>query len=185
MDNKVQDIEEFKLYDLYDYFSSNLILSYKGPMDEYIIHSLGNYISDIEADNGASQSNLFKIYMELVQNVSYYSVETKLYATGKKTGIGCLVLFKKDDEYLLNIGNKVNINEISPLIKKCDKINQMERHELRDYKRKEISKPYSSSGGGNIGLIQVALSSKNPLNYKLTPITDEISFFSICVKIGS
>ena len=60
----------------------------------------------------------------------------------------------------------------------------MNREELRDYKRKEINKPYSSSGGGNIGLIQVALTSDNPLNYKLTEMDNNTAFFAVCVKIN-
>ena len=180
----MRNIKEFDLYNWYNQLDGKILLSYKGPMDEFIIHSFGRYIKNLSSGASGSMKKLYKIYMELVQNVAFYSYENKT-TDGKTIGIGTFVLLKNDNEYFLNIGNMVQNDEITPIIEKCDAINDMDHDELREFKRKEIAKPYSSHGGGNIGLIQVALSSKKSLNYKLTAITEKTSFFAVCVKVLS
>ncbi|MBP1669835.1 MAG: hypothetical protein H6Q21_2201, partial [Bacteroidetes bacterium] len=54
----------------------NCLLTYQGPITVNLVSFLGNYIkSFIDYDNKVLVK-LFKIYIELTQNVSYYSAET-------------------------------------------------------------------------------------------------------------
>ena len=45
------DVNNFNLFDFHNIYKSQLLLSYKGPMDEYIIHSIGAYIKDLSFKN--------------------------------------------------------------------------------------------------------------------------------------
>jgi hypothetical protein len=44
--------------------------------------------------------------------------------------------------------------------------------------------PPGSKGGGNIGLIQTALTADNPLNYKLIPVDNDLIFIIISFKLN-
>ena len=174
---------EVDLLHLHNNQEVDLLLSYKGPMDKYFIKAIGEYINEITIDCMKARVNFYKVFMELVQNVAFYSLEYKKYRDENTIGIGSLALYRKDEFLFLQIGNRVNIQEIDPIIKKCKKINTLNRLDLRKFKRQERARPYSSQGGGNIGLIQVALDSDNPLDFELAPFDNNEAFFSVCVKI--
>jgi len=179
----MRDILGPDLFKIYHIDDGELLLTYKGPVDKYIVHSFGQYINDYMEKCNNSNTFFYKIFMELAQNTALHSLEVKEFSDGNKIGIGSMALYKKDGFLNFQIGNHVNINEIDPIIDKCEKINSMDRNELREFKRQERAKPFREHGGGNIGLIQVALDSNNPLDFKVTKINSELAFFAVCVKI--
>ncbi len=176
---------QFDLYDYHNIFEGNVLLSYKGPWDEHIVFSMGNYIKVILKDNITVSKKIFKIFMELAQNVSFYSAEYNKLEQDKKIGIGSLVIMQEGKNYNFYSGNMVNNIDIIPIIDKCDVINALDRQQLREFKRKQRQLPRSEYGGANIGLIQIALTADNPIDIRLTPITEEKSFFSIGVTVQS
>jgi hypothetical protein len=144
---------------------------------------MGNYLKVIVHDNVSVSKKIFKIFMELAQNVSFYSAEFNKLEENKKIGIGSLVILEENSNYHFYSGNVVNNIDIIPIIDKCEVINSLDREQLREFKRKQRQLPRSEFGGANIGLIQIALTADNPIDLKLTPITEEKSFFSIGVTI--
>jgi len=160
-------------------------LSYKGPWDEHMLFSIGNYIKLFTKDRPTASKKIFKVFMELAQNVCLHSAEYNKLEKSKRSGIGTMVISESGGYYYFYSGNVVSNVDIFPIIDKCEVINALDRKELREFKRKQRNLPFGEAGGGNIGLIQVALTSEYPLKIKLTPINDENSFFSICVKIKS
>ncbi|RLD77713.1 MAG: hypothetical protein DRJ10_11465, partial [Bacteroidetes bacterium] len=77
----------------------------------------------------------------------------------------------------------VQNDDIVSIIEKSEIINSLDREELREYKRQQRKLPPGKRGGAHIGLIQVALTSANPLDIEVNPVDDDHSFFSIAVKI--
>ena len=176
---------QFDLYDYHNIFEGNVLLSYKGPWNDHVVFSMGNYIKVIVKDNASVSKKIFKIFMELAQNVSFYSAEYNKLDEKKKIGIGSLVILEENNNYNFYSGNVVNNVDIIPIIDKCDVINALDREQLRQFKRKQRQLPRSEFGGANIGLIQIALTADNPIDIKLTPITEDKSFFSIGVTVKS
>jgi hypothetical protein len=182
----MQSFSEVKTFDLYDFHNildGKVLLSYKGPWDEHILVSIGNYIRSIDKNNPKIGLKIFKIFMELAQNMSLYSAEFSKLDTEKRVGIGSMLIREEDGCYYFYSGNLVKNKDIIPIIDKCDVINSLDRDELREFKRKQRNMPRGEFGGANIGLIQIALTSNHPLDIKVTPITEEDSFFSVCVTI--
>lgn len=184
MKNKIKSvIEEFDLYDYHNTFDGNMLLSYKGPWDEHIVFTMGNYIKLMVKDDPVVTKRIFKVFMELAQNVSLYSAEYNELDKSKRIGIGSILVLESKDSYHFFSGNVVKNPDIIPIIDKTDVINALDREQLRSFKRRQRNLPRSEFGGANIGLIQVALTADNPLNIKLTPINEEESFFSLGVQI--
>ncbi len=184
MKNKVKiSAEQFDLYDYHNTFDGNVLLSYKGPWDEHIVFTMGNYIKLLVKDDPVVTKRIFKIFMELAQNVSLYSAEYNEFDKSKRVGIGSILVIESQDTYHFFSGNVVKNPDIIPIIDKTDVINALDREQLRNFKRKQRNLPRSEFGGANIGLIQVALTADNPLNIKLTPLNEEESFFSLGVEI--
>ena len=169
--------KEFGLYEFNKLFSEEIQISYKGPFDKHVLTILGNYIKTIIGKNVTTSIKIFKIFIELAQNISFYSSETS--RIDKNTGIGILVIRESNDQYLLHAGNEILSKDIFPIIDRCEVINSLDREGLRKYKREQRNLPRGVKGGAHIGLIQVALTSANPLDIKVSPINDDYSFFSV------
>jgi len=165
-------------------FDKDEKISYKGPIDERILSSIGDYIMSMESfADSATIKKLFKIFLELAQNISYYSAQKIKMLENKEIGTGLLILKETDEHFILVTGNPVENESIIPIIEKSEYINTLDRESLRRYKREERRRPQGVKGNAHIGLITVALTSANPLDIEVNPIDETTSFFSIVVKI--
>jgi hypothetical protein len=174
--------KKVNLYEYHKLFDEDVLISYKGPFESNILTIIGDYIKMIIKKNPKVSKKIFAIFMELAQNISYYSAEKNRFDP-KHRGIGTLVITEVSDFYTFAVGNIVSNHDIVPVIEKCEIINSLDREALRQYKRDQRNLPSGEFGNAHIGLIQVALTSENPLDIEVTPISATHSFFSIKVKI--
>lgn len=181
---KSRSKDSFSLYEYHNLLHQNILVSYKGPIDERIMAVIGENIELVINNTGKAKSKIFKVFMELAQNVWLYSAETCMFSGGKSLGTGTLVIGEFGNYYTFVTGNVVKNVDIVPVIEKCELINSLDRESLREYRREQrrIASDVKKNSG-NIGLIQVALTAESPLDIELTPINDEESFFSIAVKV--
>lgn len=177
----MEGTKDFNLFDYNSLFSKEIQISYKGPFERHVLTVLGNYIKLIIGKQTSVIKKIFKIFIELTQNISFYSAEVT--KTDKSIGIGILVIRETEKYIYMHAGNEVHSEDVFPILDKCEFINSLDREELRKYKREQRNLPRGVKGGAHIGLIQVALTSANPLDIKVTPINDELSFFSVTVKV--
>jgi hypothetical protein len=172
------------LYEYLNFVNQDVKISYKGPVDEKILAVIGSYIEIIMANNPQAGRKLFKIFIELAQNIAYYSAEKIDFSPTKHIGYGTILIQEMDDAFSFITGNAVMNENILPLIEKCEFINTLDHDALREYKREQRRTPQGALGNAHIGLIQVALTSTNPLDIEVSPIDDDKSYFSIAVKVN-
>lgn len=172
-------------HELLSKMSANSVsMSYTGPFDGQVLAVLAKNIEYSLSDSPAVNKKMFKIFLELAQNISYYSAEQEKNRRGEEAGVGTLTIQEFDDRYVFSTGNLVSIKQADHIIGKCERINNLGRKGLREYKRKQRKLPAGAKGGGNIGLIQVALTSGNPVNYKMLPADEESKFYVVAVTIN-
>lgn len=180
----MEHLSRYNIYKNYKLFDKNIYLSYKGPVDKHILGVISDYIRKIIGKNPAASRKIYSIFIELAQNISYYSAEANSLIEERETGIGTIIIAEYDDCYAFITGNAVDNANIVPLLEKCEIINSLDRSELRRYRNMERQRPFGVNDGAHIGLIQVALTSNNPLDVEVTPISDDTSFFSIAVTVN-
>ena len=178
----MEKIENFDLFKYKQNFDDEIQLSYKGPFDSKVLSVIGEYILNIIGDKSPVSQKLFKIFIELAQNISFYSGEKSTF--DKNAGVGMIIIREVSDRFYLHTGNVIHISDAEEILEKCEIINTLDRQGLRDFKRKQRNLPRGTKGTANVGLIQVALTSENPLRFKMTPIDDDVSFFSIMVTVN-
>ncbi len=172
-------------HELISKMSSNSIsISYTGPFDGQVLSVLAKNIEYSLSDSPTVNKKMFKIFLELAQNISYYSAEQEVSRRGEKAGVGTLTIQEFERHYVFSTGNMVNAKQAVDIAAKCEKMKGMGRDDLRNFKRKQRKLPAGVKGGGNIGLIQVALTSGNPVDYRMIPINEERSFYVVAVKIN-
>ncbi|WP_291722307.1 SiaB family protein kinase [Bernardetia sp.] len=174
------------------------VLYYKGPFDREILANISSQLRRRFADNPRMSAKLFSIFIELAQNISYYSAESNFFYDDSKEknilygendrvknhGVGTVVIHSEGDEIILSAGNLVPTDKVQDIIIKCEKINSLSTEQLRELKKEVRSQERKTDHiGGNIGLIQVALKSEHPLHVQAKVIDDINSFFIISSTI--
>ena len=54
---------------------SNIIIFYKGVFNDEILNRIGNFIRQGFSGDTKAEKRLFALFIELAQNISYYSLE--------------------------------------------------------------------------------------------------------------
>lgn len=173
------------------------VLYYKGPFDKDILANISLQLRRRFTDNPRMSAKLFSIFIELAQNIAYYSEESNFFydeeikkdikysnEERKNNGVGTVVIHNNDTEVILSAGNLVPSEKVKEIIAKCEEINSLSTEELRALKKevRSIDRTQEQKGG-NIGLIQVALKSEHPLQVEFKEVDDKNSYFIISSTI--
>lgn len=165
---------------------NNLIL-YHGPISLNLTSFVGNYMKTIIDADPKVISRIFKVFVELVQNVSNYSakVNDKLQDKHEKNnGIGWFTIDEFDKVYKISTGNLIQKEHGPILLQNCDEINKLDEVELRNLKRETRKQASVRDIGAHIGLIHTGLITNNPLEIDVSPVNDTHSFFRITAQVN-
>ncbi len=176
--------KNINLFRFHKLLPDNIHLSYKGPFEKNILWGIGSIIENSMGETVMERKKIFSVFMEMAINVSQYSDENTILENNKKCGIGSIVVGEMSEYYYIITGNVVDKINSETIIAKCNTINSLEREGLRQLKREYQRKPRSIYGGSNIGLIQIALTTCNTLEYKTVPVNQDAVFLSIAVRIN-
>lgn len=177
--------KNMSLYDYYAFVNSeDVIIFYKGPVTPTILSEISTDIrGKFKADPKAGRK-IFKIYMELAQNILYYSAE-KIRFSEREDSVGLLLITEAEEGYVFSCGNIVDREYVPELSEGCKLINSLDKEGLRELEGKKLSGPQGKlSKGAGIGLIKVALTSGNPLKLDIKEIDSKHSFYSLSVIIN-
>jgi hypothetical protein len=178
-------MENNDLYEKYLETKNNkLLFNFKGAFSEDIVIELGSIIR-FSIGSEKNVKKVFSVFIELVQNIIKYSLEQENYFNDY-VGVGIIELKEKDDFYILNSGNLISIDNIEKIKFFCDKINDMNRDQLKKFYQEKIRKPLEKeSKGAGLGLIEIARKSEafQPLRYYFSSVDDCSCFFTLSVFV--
>lgn len=166
--------------------SNDVLIYYKGPFDELILNKISDFLRHKFPGTPKLGKKLFSVFIELAQNISYYSAENNVFGTETdRYGVGTLMIYDSSDKYILTAGNLAEKKYANEMVEKCEKLNQMASEELQALKKEIRSKPrYEKQTGGNIGLVHIALKAQNPLTIEMRPQDGKYVFFSITTEVS-
>lgn len=160
------------------------VLSFHGPINLEMVSTLANYTKTIVLAEHSVKQKVFRVLIELVQNVSFYSADTvKVSEKDREAGKGWLVVDENETHYFVSTKNLIFNEHGAILEKNCNEINSLNLDELRDLKRKTRKKAAIQDIGAHIGLIHSSIISGNSLNIKLESESERFSYFTIEAKI--
>jgi uncharacterized protein YlbG (UPF0298 family) len=163
--------------------SSKTILSYKGPFYIELISVFGTNIRNFNDVYNNARKKLFKIFIELSQNVSNYSENFHMVNNVQRIGVGELFLKELDTAYSFTTKNQVKKKDAEILAERCEIVNASDQMKLRELKREQRLNSPGEKFGARIGLIQAVMLSRNNLEYQVESIDENFSYFSLTVKI--
>jgi hypothetical protein len=176
-----------EIFSLFEYYQltkqPNVMICYRGPVSDIILREISKDIRTKFSYDVQASRKIFAIYMELAQNILYYSSE-KIHLSHRQDSIGTILLTQNSEHYIFSCGNLVENQYVQDMLDDCKLINSLDREALREHKREQRNSPRKArSKGAGIGLIQVALTSRLPLQMEHRQIDDTHSFLSITVRV--
>lgn len=164
------------------------LLHYKGEINGPIISELLDDL-DFKCINNdvpeVKRKKIFNIAVEMFQNLYHYTRDLQLDALSINDAREIELSFEIDDEFfLLTTSNLLKMDDEDTLIKKIDKVNQMDVKELRAYYKKVLSnEKFSNKGGAGLGFIDMKKRSGSNLEYSIEDKNKSYKKFTLTVKV--
>ena len=146
-------------------YQDKSLLLYQGTLTVNLISILSNHIRLLLNHDFKALQKIFKIFIELCQNVSYYSADSFEVNTGVFCGSGWVSVQDLDECYHISTGNAIKPGDADTLTRYCQEINSLSEEELRKLKREIRSEALARETGAHIGLIQTSILSGNHLEF--------------------
>ncbi len=160
------------------------LMIYKGAFTVNLISILGNQIRLLPEIDFRIVQKIFRIFMELTQNVSYYSAEVVNVKSGVSCGCGWVSVQDFDDYMKVTTGNRILPAHSEKLIQYCNEINSFDNEQLRKLKRDIRSQALERDTGAQIGLIQTSIISGNKLDIQIVSDQQQNDYFIISATTG-
>ncbi len=184
-----QDIEKikngFKLFEGMQ--KDNLGYLYRGLFTQGItdsIISLAENNLDSSGESNKVKKRVFSILVECLQNVTRHQTSEGLDEIEPEQA-GVVVIQNENDAYQITSGNVVEKKAIPHLVGMLEKINSLEKDELKLYYKEVLEDGIiSDKGGAGLGLIEMARRSGNKLFFDFTEIDENVSYFYLHTAIS-
>lgn len=172
------------IYEIFNSLKSdNLSFLYKGQFSDTITDKIVNLIEDNISNNLAELSSLKKkvpfLMVECFQNIVRH-------ATVLKDEMGFFMIRNVGSSYFIASGNGLMNLNIPTLKSRLEKINSLNKDELKEYYLEILNnEEMSKEGGSGLGLIEMARKSGQKIDFVFYPLNDVYSLFYIQIKIKS
>ncbi len=134
-------------------------------------------------DKSSLQNRIYFIMVEGLQNVTRHQ-EDVLEDTGDYSGI--FAIQKKGTRYLITTGNLIVNSKVDSLKQKLERVNSLDREDLKKLHREILSTgELSDKGGAGLGLIEMARRSGNKLLFDFEYVDLYWSYFYLQTEIPS
>ncbi|MBN2214972.1 MAG: SiaB family protein kinase [Bacteroidales bacterium] len=179
----------FNIREYFDKLSKgDVVLAYKGSITSDLINDVLEAVEkklDEVNEEGKTRKKLYNVLVESLQNLYHHIEETHEGIEEElDPKFGVLVIAREDGEYKVITGNFVNSSKIKFLKEKIDKINSLNKDELKDmYKFILNHQKLSAKGGGGLGLVDIARKTGTKLVYSFYNYNDNYYFFNLEIKI--
>jgi hypothetical protein len=160
----------------------NLNLVYSGDFTQDIVKGI---LSMTEASIHSERDfllrkKIFNVVVELLQNVYKHADDPE---TNKEGKTGMFMIGEKSNCYVLTSSNMVLNEKTTVLRKHIDQVNEMSGQALERYYANALAAE-DKPGGAGIGFVDMRQKSDGIVNYKLTPVDADFSFFTVQVNVS-
>lgn len=166
-----------------------ILFSFSGTISQSILSSIAETLEKELYSTGIPFSlmqNIFAVFTEQMQNIMSYSYEHSHLGNNAFESPGiCVVGYDQAKEHFFVSSANVMHPDTEPQLRiKLDKIISMNKSELREYYKvlRRSGKEKHSRGAG-LGFLEMAKKSTLPIEYSISQLDKERSFFEIKVYL--
>jgi hypothetical protein len=176
------------IFDFYDKMErNNIMLSFKGGVTSELLTSIlqimENKLENLD-EQPKTKKKVFNVLVECLQNLYHHIDEAPRINEFGVANTAIFMISRKNDHYSILTGNFIMNENVNGLRDKIERVNSMDKEELKEYYKAVLNNgEMSQKGGGGLGIIDIARKSGQKLEYSFQPVDDKNSFFSLNVKV--
>jgi hypothetical protein len=163
-----------------------IIFLFHGEISSTLItDSLEEIENKLEPVPNQIKKKIYNILVECLQNLYHHSATSPINGSSKFSGkVGVCAVFKNGSGYHIITGNYVEPKQKIFLTGHLNKINTLDKEDLKlMYKEILDNQEFSEKGGGGLGMVDIARKSGNKLNYNFIEINNNLHFFTLDINI--
>ncbi|WP_284638061.1 SiaB family protein kinase [Paenibacillus silviterrae] len=173
------------LYEVQSFLrQKKILISFSGRLSQGLIEEYGaavrKYLEDEERPTSEIRE-IFSIFIEQTQNIKNYCLSKQGSPSYERIASSSIVTIgKEEDGSIVSSGNLVENKDVEELKDKLKHLIGLDKAELKKLYKELLKRelPDGCSGAG-IGLVEMARKTSKPLEYTVTRIDDEVSFFTL------
>ena len=177
------------MIDIYDFYERmeehNVMLSFKGEITSELLSSILAIMEsrlEIIEEVPKVKKKVFNVLVECLQNLYHHIDESEKEKTDDSNAM--FMIANHGGYYNILTGNHILTKHVPMLREKIDKVNTLDRMELKAYYKEILNNgEMSAKGGGGLGMIDIARKSGQKLEYSFMSLDEEMSFFTLNVKV--
>jgi hypothetical protein len=176
------------IHDFYNKMEKgNIMLSFKGEVTSDLLTSILQIMeSKMETleEPPKIKKKVYNILVECLQNL-YHHLDDDDFKTRINEKSALFMIRKLEGEYSIMTGNFIASENVEMMKGRLDRINEMDKEQLKTYYKEVLNNgEMSAKGGGGLGMIDIARKSGKKLEYNFDRIDEEYSFFSLNIKVA-
>ena len=160
----------------------NLLLTHSGEMNSDTISDLSEKVeSKLFEINAAKKNikNIFNILIEGLQNIKNHGEFGP-----ENNQFSFFHMYDQEESFICNFSNLIDTSSIEKVSKNIEHLNTLDRPELKSlYLETLTNGQISKKGGAGLGIIIMAMKSKNKIDFKTFTINKNLSIISLKVKV--
>jgi hypothetical protein len=167
----------------------SILYSYSGLLSQGLIEEIGIVLKakmNAEEATPTLTQKIFSVFIEQVQNIMTFSQENEIENdnnAGFREGVVAIGKENANEMFVIS-GNAVSIGDKEKISQMIDKINQMDKDNLKSlYKEQLKNNTDITKRSAGLGLIDMARKSSKPISYYFEPLPNECAYFIIKVVI--
>jgi hypothetical protein len=168
---------------LFNEEGAKLFFTHFGEFDSQIISDITTNCESHLFEIGAVKrtiKNSFNILIEGLQNIINHGE-----LSPNKKQLAYFNIGETKEFYVMNFSNLILIEGFNRIKTSIDQLNSSDKAGIKAiYIETLTNGQISAKGGAGLGIITMAMKSKNKIDYQLAKINDELSILSIEVKIN-
>lgn len=163
------------------------LIDYKGEITYGIISELLRQLKH-KTDQMNTPVSIFKRLLsvtdESLENISMYFEKLKIQNPSYKEYPSRYILDIANGSYCITAQNQIAIEDKKKLQDRIDEINSFSEIEVKEkYKKTIANGKFTREGGAGLGLLIIAKSSGNKINYTFEQLNKNFFYFSLTIEI--
>jgi hypothetical protein len=169
---------------LHETEKEKLYMNYDGPFIIQIISTFAKFLLENTVATERISKKLYRVFIELAQNVALYSFERVALINGTFIGKGKVYILENVNTFKCITINRIQKEHAAILTRNCTEINATPAEALRAKRRGLYKLANFQDTGAHIGLIMICTYSANPIEFEIIEKEEGEIYFKIAATIN-
>ncbi len=170
---------------------NSILLTFAGPFSQEIIEYLGAALKshmETEQNNKNSSYNVFSVFVEQSQNIkNYINSKERIEMNEALINSSMLTIGKRDSNYVVCSANLIESEDRAPLAARIDKLNGMNKEELKFAHKEQIKRSRNTDvvgvNGAGLGLIEISRKASKPIEYEFLTYDNNSQYLYFVMQV--